>query len=107
MVLITVLFGGLNNINETMDYDGNSSSYNDRTNQAGNRHFRQVGGQFIYQAPEDKFTNTTDISAQWSDNKSENRTQSETYMSDASTFGKSQSHGPASPQGWRLTTLCD
>ena len=92
-----VLFGGLNNINETMDYDGNSSSYNDRTNQAGNRHFRQVGGQFIYQAPEDKFTNTTDISAQWSDNKSENRTQSETYMSDASTFGKSQSHGRSQP----------
>ena len=38
-----VIFGGMNNINETMEYNGNNSSYNDEQQQSGDRHFRQVG----------------------------------------------------------------
>ncbi|WP_254047113.1 hypothetical protein [Prevotella sp. P4-98] len=33
----------MNNINETMEYNGNNSSYNDEQQQSGDRHFRQVG----------------------------------------------------------------
>ena len=85
-----VLFGGLNNINETMEYDGDKSSYDEERNQSGDRHFRQVGGQFVYQAPEDKLTSSTEVNASWQDDLTETRRQSETYMTDASTFGRSE-----------------
>ena len=84
-----VLFGGMNNINETMEYNGDRSSYNERSNQSGDRHFRQVGSQFVYQAPEQRLTNATEVNASWQDDLTETRQQSETYISDASTFGQS------------------
>ena len=84
-----VLFGGLNNINETMSYGEYDSEYRDRTSEAGDNHFKQVGGQFVYLGPEDKINNATEVSASWSDNFSENRTESETYLNGASTFGRS------------------
>ena len=84
-----VLFGGLNNINETMDYDEYEQEYKDRTRQAGDNHFRQVGGQFTYLGPEDKVNNSTEVKASWSDNRSESRSESETFLSGASTFGRS------------------
>ncbi|OYP49174.1 hypothetical protein CIK97_00470 [Prevotella sp. P3-120] len=37
-----VIFGGMNNINETMEYNGNNSSYNDEQQQSGDRHFRHA-----------------------------------------------------------------
>ena len=92
-----VLFGGLNNINETMEYNGDRSSYNERSNQSGDRHFRQVGGQFVYQAPENKLSNTTEVSASWQDDLTETRQQSETYMSNASTFGRSEGTSRSKP----------
>ena len=88
-----VLFGGLNNINETMEYSGENSSYNDKTEQSGDNHFKQVGGQFVYQAPEEKLTNSTEVNASWQNNWSENRSQSETYLNGASTFGQSEGSG--------------
>ena len=88
-----VLFGGLNNINETMEYSGENSSYNDRTQQSGDNHFKQVGGQFVYQAPEEKLTNSTEVSASWRNDLSESRSQSETYLNNASTFAQSESTG--------------
>jgi hypothetical protein len=39
-----------------------------------------VGGQFVYQAPEDKLTNSTEVNATWNNEFSETRSQSETYM---------------------------
>ena len=92
-----VLFGGLNNINETMEYNGDRSSYNEKRNQSGDRHFRQVGGQFVYQAPENRLTNSTEVDASWQDDQTETRRQSETYMSDASTFGLSQGTSRSKP----------
>lgn len=88
----TVLFGGMNNINETMDYDEYKSEYKDRTSEAGDNHFRQVGGQFTYLGPEDKVNNSTEVSASWSDNRNENRSESETFLNGASTFGRSASN---------------
>ena len=92
-----VLFGGLNNINETMEYNGDRSNYNEKRNQSGDRHFRQVGGQFVYQAPENRLTNSTEVDASWQDDQTETRRQSETYMSDASTFGLSQGTSRSKP----------
>ena len=88
-----VLFGGMNNINETMEYSGENSSYNDKTEQSGDNHFKQIGGQFVYQAPEEKLTNSTEVNASWQNNWSESRSQSETYLNGASTFGQSESTG--------------
>ena len=97
-----LLFGGMNNINETMEYNAERSQYNDRTQQSGDRHFRQVGGQFVYLGPEDKVNNSTEVSAQWTDDFTETRRQSETYMSDASTFGQSQGTGRSKPSRFGL-----
>ena len=97
-----VLFGGMNNINETMEYDGNRSSYNEKRNQSGDRHFRQVGGQFVYMAPEDKLTNSTEVNATWQNDLTETRSESETYMTDASTFGRSQGTSRSKPVNLEL-----
>ena len=97
-----VLFGGLNNINETMEYNGDKSSYNEKRNQSGDRHFQQVGGQFVYQAPEDKLTSATEVNASWQDDLTETRRQSETYMTDASTFGQSEGTSRQKPTNLEL-----
>ena len=98
-----VLFGGANNINETMDYDEYSQEYEDKTQQAGDNHFRQVGGQFVYLGPEDKVNNSTEVSASWRDNRSENRSESETYLNGASTFGRSASTGRYKASNFELS----
>ena len=85
-----VVFGGLNNINQSMQFDAEGGDTSDRTSQSGNRHFKQAGAQFVYQAPEEKLSNATEVDAEWSDERSENRQQSESYMSGASTFGRSE-----------------
>ena len=61
-----VLFGGMNNINESMSYDTYDSEYKDKSQQSGDLHFKQVGGQFVYMAGEDKLTNSTEVDATWS-----------------------------------------
>ncbi len=97
-----VAFGGLNNINETMQYSDWRGEYTDRTSQAGDNHFKQVGGQFVYQAPEDKLTNSTEVNATWSNNFAESRSQSETFMNEISTFGKSEGAGRSKPSSFSL-----
>ena len=97
-----VAFGGLNNINETMEYSDWRGEYTDRTSQAGDNHFKQVGGQFVYQAPEDKLTNSTEVNATWSNNFAESRSQSETFMNEISTFGKSEGAGRSKPSSFSL-----
>ena len=98
-----VLFGGLNNINETMDYNEWRQDYTDRTQEAGDNHFRQVGGQFTYLGPEDKVNNSTEVSASWSDNRSENRSESETFLNGASTFGRSAGTSRYKAQNFELS----
>ena len=97
-----VIFGGLNNINESMEFDAEESEYNDRTEQSGDSHFKQIGGQFVYQAPEDKLSNATEVSATWNNNFSENRSQSETYLNGASTFGLSEGTSRSKPSSFSL-----
>ena len=97
-----VLFGGLNNINESMEFYGDDS-YTDRTNQSGDNHFKQIGGQFVYHAPEDKMESTTEVNATWNNELSEHRSQGETYLNDASTFEQSASTGERKANSLRIT----
>ena len=98
----SVLFGGLNNINESAEFYG-GEEYHDRTNQSGDNHFKQIGGQFVYHAPEDKFESTTEVNATWNDERTEHRSQSETYMTDASTFALSDGIGKRQANNLRFS----
>ena len=97
-----VLFGGMNNINESMSYDTYDSEYKDKSQQSGDLHFKQVGGQFVYMAGEDKLTNSTEVNATWSDEYSENRSQSETYLNTGSTFAQSEGTSRSKPSSFSL-----
>ena len=93
-----VLFGGANNINQTAEYDTDSEQYKDRSHQAGDRHFRQVGGMFTYLGPENKVNNSTEVNVTWQDDKGDTRRNSESYLTDgSSTFGLSESHNRSRP----------
>lgn len=98
-----VLFGGMNNINESMSYDTYDSEYKDKSEQSGDLHFKQVGGQFVYMASEDKLTNSTEVSATWNNDYNENRSQSETYLNTGSTFGQSEGTSRSKPSGFFLS----
>ena len=97
-----VLFGGMNNINESMSYDTYDSEYKHKSQQSGDLHFKQVGGQFVYMAGEDKLTNSTEVDATWSNEYNENRNQSETYLNTGSTFGLSESTNRSKPSNFSL-----
>ena len=98
-----VLFGGMNNINESSSYDSWDSEYKDKSQQSGDRHFKQVGGQFVYQAPEEKLVNSTEVNATWNDDLTESRSQSETYLNDAnSTFSRSESSNRSKTSAFSL-----
>ena len=97
-----VVFGGLNNINETMDFDAEESEYTDKTELSGDNHFKQAGGQFVYQAPEEKLTYAAEVDATWSNDFSENRSQSETYLNGASTYGLSEGTSRDKPSNLSL-----
>ena len=97
-----VLFGGMNNINESMSYDTYDSEYKDKSQQSGDLHFKQVGGQFVYMAGEDKLTNSTEVNATWSNEYNENRSQSETYLNTGSTFGLSEGFSRSKPSSFSL-----
>ena len=92
-----VLFGGLNNINETTSFDQEQEQYKDRSHQAGDRHFRQVGGMFTYLGEEGKLNNSTEFRAEWKDDSGDTRTNSETFLNEASTYGQSESHNRSRP----------
>ena len=93
-----VLFGGANNINETADYDADREQYKDRSHQAGDRHFRQVGGMFTYLGPENKVSNATEAFVVWKDDSGDEERHTETFLTNsASTYGQSESHNRSRP----------
>ena len=98
-----VLFGGMNNINESMEYDAEDQEYSDKSQQSGDLHFKQVGGQFVYLGGEDKLTNSTEVNATWSNEYNENRSQSETYLNTGSTFGRSEGTNRSKPSSLTLS----
>ena len=93
-----VLFGGANNINQTAEYDADRENYKDRTHEAGDRHFRQVGGMFTYLGPEDKVNNATEVNVEWKDDSGDERRQTEAFLTNsASTYSQSESHNRSRP----------
>ena len=84
-----VLFGGANNVNESIDFNDEGKDKG-KTNQAGNRHFKQTGGMFMVNSMEGRLQNTTELRAEWKDDRAETRTNGETYLNNGSTFLKSE-----------------
>ena len=97
-----VLFGGMNNINESMEYEAEDQAYSDKSQQSGDLHFKQVGGQFVYLSGEDKLTNSTEVNATWNNDYNEHRSQSETYLNTGSTFGRSEGLNRSKPSSISL-----
>lgn len=85
-----VLFGGMNNINESAEFEQESEEYRDRSDQSGDRHFKQVGGLFTYLGSEGKLNNSTEVKAEWKDDSGDQRTNNESFMNGSSTFSRSQ-----------------
>ena len=84
-----VLFGGANNVNESVDFNDEGKDKG-KTNQAGNRHFKQVGGMLMVNGMEGRLQNNTEVRAEWKDDRSETRSLGETYLNSGSTFSKSE-----------------
>ena len=84
-----VLFGGANNVNESIDFNDEGKDKG-KTNQAGDRHFKQVGGMFMVNSMEGRLQNNTEVRAEWKDDRAETRSLGETYLNSGSTFSQSE-----------------
>ena len=96
-----VLFGGMNNVNESIDFNDDGKDKG-KTNQAGNRHFKQVGGMFMVNSMEGRLQNNTEVRAEWKDDRAETRTLGETYLNSGSTFSKSEGMRRDMPASFNL-----
>ena len=85
-----VLFGGVNNVNEYIDYDREGNEQ-DRTMASGDRDVKSVGGMWAWHAPEERITDDLEYRLSWQDIHTENESNSENYLAGASTFGQSRS----------------
>ena len=85
-----VLFGGANNVNESIDFNDEGKDKG-KTNQAGDRHFKQVGGMFMVNTMEGRLQNNTEVRAEWKNDRTETRSLGETYLNSGSTFSQSES----------------
>ena len=91
-----VLFGGMNNLNEYIDYDSEGNE-RDRTQASGDRDIKTVGGMWAWHAPEERITENLDFRMNWQDIHSENESNSENYLAGASTFSQSRSQNDNRP----------
>ena len=97
-----VLFGGANNVNESVDFNDEGKDKG-KTNQAGDRHFKQVGGMFMVNSMEGRLQNNTEVRAEWKDDLAETRNIGETYLNSGSTFSKSEGTRCDMPAGFSLS----
>ena len=91
-----VLFGGMNNLNEYIDYDREGNE-RDRTQASGDRVVKSIGGLLAWHAPEERITDDVEYKLQWQDVHTESQSQSENYLAGASTYGKSESTSNSRP----------
>ena len=82
-----VLFGGVNNLNEYIDYDREGNEQ-DRTQASGDRDLKTIGGNWSLHTPEERITNDFGFKLNWQDIYSESESQSENFLAGASTLGK-------------------
>ena len=85
-----VLFGGMNNLNEYIDYDREGNE-RDRTQASGDRDLKSIGGMFAWHAPEERITDNLEFRLNWQDVHTENESNSENFLAGKSTFGQSRS----------------
>ena len=85
-----VMFGGLNNLNEYIDYDREGNEQ-DRTQASGDRDLKTIGGMLAWHAPEERITNDLEYRLSWQDVHRESNSNSENFLAGASTFGQSRS----------------
>ena len=85
-----VLFGGMNNLNEYIDYDREGNE-RDRTQASGDRDLKSIGGMFAWHAPEERITDNLDFRLNWQDVHTESESSSENFLAGKSTFGQSRS----------------
>ena len=85
-----VLFGGMNNLNEYIDYDREGNEQ-DRTLASGDRDLKTIGGMWALHTPEERITNNVEFKFNWQDIHSESESKSENFLAGASTFGQSHS----------------
>ena len=102
-----VLFGGLNNVNETTEYDSYNESEKTRTNASGDRHFYQIGGMFAYRSKDDKFKNNVNMNSTWTDDRTRSRYNSETFLTTGNSFSRSQSERRSKPISLDMTDRLD
>ena len=91
-----VLFGGMNNLNEYIDYDREGNEQ-DRTQAAGDRNVKTIGGSWSLHAPEERVTNDLSFKMNWEDVHTESERSSENFLAGASTFGQSSSQNDRRP----------
>ena len=91
-----VLFGGMNNLNEYVDYDREGNEQ-DRTQASGDRDLKTIGGMWAYHAPEERITNDMEFRLNWQDVHSESESNNENFLAGASTFGQSSSVSESRP----------
>ena len=91
-----VLFGGMNNLNEYIDYDREGNEQ-DRTQAAGDRNVKTIGGSWSLHAPEERVTNDLGFKMNWEDVHSESESNNENFLAGASTFGQSRSQSENRP----------
>ena len=85
-----VLFGGMNNLNEYIDYDREGNE-RDRTQASGDRDLKSIGGMFAWHAPEERITDNLEFRLNWQDSHTESESSSENFLAGKSTFGQSRS----------------
>lgn len=97
-----MVFGGLNNVNESTEYDteGEESS---RTNASGDRHIRQLGGMFAYRSNDNEFNTSLNVNSTWTDDKSESRNSSETFLDTGNSFSRSMWNSHSKPVSLEAT----
>ncbi len=91
-----VLFGGMNNLNEYIDYDREGNEQ-DRTQASGDRDIKTIGGMWAWHAPEERITEDLNFKLNWQDIHSESESNSENFLAGASTFGQSRSVNDTRP----------
>ncbi len=101
-----MMFGGLNNVNETTEYDSEGEE-RERNNSSGDRHFRQLGGMLAYKGSDDKFNTSVNVNSTWTDDRTESRRNSETFLTTGNSFSRSLSMNRSKPVALELTNRLD
>ena len=91
-----VLFGGVNNVNEYMDYDDEGNE-RDRTQASGDRDIKMIGGMFSLHTPEERVSNDLEFKLNWEDIHTELERTGENFLAGASTFSANRAQSNSRP----------